>query len=120
MALADSDWGGRVGSSRSTSGGAIKLGSHCIKTWSSTQGAIALSSAEAEFYAMIEADVRAKGLRGLAIEVGFKLQEGRIKMVTDNSAAKRFVSRRGLGKMRHLEIKDLWLQKEVEAGNVKV
>ena len=38
------------------------LGKHCIKTWSSTQGAVALSSAEAEFYAMIEAIVRAKGV----------------------------------------------------------
>ena len=39
---------------------------------------------------------------------------------TDSSAAKSFVSRRGLGKMRHLEIRDLWLQKEVNDGRVKV
>ena len=41
-------------------------------------------------------------------------------MGTDSSAAKSFVSRRGLGKMRHLEIRDLWLQKEVNEGTVKV
>ncbi len=38
------------------------IGRHCIKTWATTQGAVALSSAEAEFYAMIEATIRAKGL----------------------------------------------------------
>ena len=41
-------------------------------------------------------------------------------MGTDSSAAKSFVSRRGLGKMRHLEIRDLWLQKEVRDGLVEV
>ena len=41
-------------------------------------------------------------------------------MGTDSSAAKRFVCRRGLGKMRHLEMKDLWLQQEVSEGKVIV
>ena len=39
---------------------------------------------------------------------------------TDSSAAKSFVSRRGLGKMRHIEIRHLWLQKEVLEGKVLV
>ena len=30
------------------------VGSHLLKSWSSTQASIALSSAEAEFYTMIE------------------------------------------------------------------
>ena len=68
----DSDWGGRVGNRKSTSGGVIMLGSHCIKTWSSTQGAVALSSAEAEFYGMVESVIKAKGLICLAKEIGFE------------------------------------------------
>ena len=39
---------------------------------------------------------------------------------TDSSAAKSFVCRRGLWRMRHLEIRDLWLQKEVRDGRVEV
>ena len=39
---------------------------------------------------------------------------------TDSSAAKSFVCRRGLGRMRHLQVRDLWLQKEVREGNVVV
>ena len=103
----DSDWGGTVGDRKSTSGGVWMLGIHCIKTWSSTQGAIALSSAEAEFYAMVEAVTRAKGLRTLAMELGFSDLSNVVHLGTDSSAAKSFVCRRGLGKMRHLEIRDL-------------
>ena len=45
-------------SRKSTSGGVWMLGKHCIKTWSASQGAVALSSAEAEFYGMIEGGKR--------------------------------------------------------------
>ena len=96
------------------------IGDHCIKTWSAAQGAYALSSAEAEFYAMIEAVARAKALRNLAVELGFIGLSNIVHLGTDSSAAKSFVNRRGLGKMRHLEIRDLWLQKEVREGNVEV
>jgi hypothetical protein len=116
----DSDWGGKVGSRKSTSGGAILMGKHCIKTWSSTQGATALSSAEAEFYALVEAVLRAKGLITVAMELGFADLRTEVKAATDSSAAKSFVSRRGLGKMKHIEIRDLWLQEEVLKGQVEV
>ena len=69
---------------------------------------------------MIEAVTRAKGLLSLASEVGFKGLENVIHLGTDSSAANSFVSRRGLGKMRHIEIRDLWLQKEVLEGKVLV
>ncbi len=39
---------------------------------------------------------------------------------TDSSAAKSFASRRGLGRMRHIEIRNLWLQKAVREGNVEL
>ena len=96
------------------------IGGHCIKTWSVTQEAYALSSAEAEFYAMIEAVLGAKGLRNLAVEVGITDLENILHIGTDSSAAKSFVGRQGLGKMKHLEIRDLWLQKEVHYGKVVV
>ena len=96
------------------------IGGHCIKTWSVTQGAYALSSAEAEFYAMIEPVLRAKGLRNLAVEVGFTDLENIVHIGTDSSAAKSFVGRQGLGKMKHLEIRDSWRQKEVRDGRVVV
>ena len=96
------------------------LGGHCIKTWSTTQGAVALSSAEAEFYAMVDAVLKAKWMTAVSQELGFKTMGGKIVLGTDSSAAKNFVSRRGLGKMRHIEVRDLWLQREVMKGQVKV
>ena len=118
--FADSDWGGDRRSRKSTSGGAILIGRHCVRTWSSTQSAIALSSAEAEFYAMVDAVIRAKGMLNLLAELGLSSISPVAEVFTDSSAAKSFVSKRGLGKMRHLELRELWLQKEVGEGRVVV
>eukprot|EP00974_Lingulodinium_polyedra_P122417 11182751-Lingulodinium_polyedra.AAC.1 len=38
----------------------------------------------------------------------------------DSSSAKAFASTRGLGRMRRLEVKDLWLQGLVKNGRVKL
>ena len=96
------------------------LGGHCIKCWSATPHAYALSSAEAELYAMVESVTRARGLLTLMSELGFENVSNVVKLGTDSAAAKSFVCRRGLGRMRHLQIRDLWLQKEVREGRVEV
>ena len=96
------------------------VGKHCLRTWSSTQGAIALSSAEAEFYAMLDGVLRAKGLVGVFGELGVPLTSNVVELCTDSAAAKSFGSRRGLGQMRHLELRHLWLQREVGLGLVMV
>ena len=48
---------------------------------------------------MSEAVLRAKGLRNLAVEVGFTDLENIVHIGTDSSAAKSFVCRQGLGKI---------------------
>ena len=50
----DSDWAGDMTTRKSTSGGVIALGSHCLKTWSTSQGHQALSSCEAEYDALVD------------------------------------------------------------------
>ena len=42
----DADWAGCRDTRKSTPGGRIKIGSHCIKGWSNTQALIALSPGE--------------------------------------------------------------------------
>ena len=42
----------------------------------------------------------------------------KIRLLVDSSAAKSIASRTGLGKLRHLEIKCLWLQECVRRGKV--
>ena len=116
----DSDWAGCRKTRKSTSGGAIMIGTHCVKAWSSTQGPIALSSAEAECYSMVEGTTRAKGMQTLGIEIGLKGLEGPINLFADASAARSFASRRGLGRMRHIDTRELWLQGEVLEGRVVI
>ena len=95
-------------------------GEHCLKTWSTTQGPIALSSAEAEYYAMVDGVVRAFGAQAMCLEIGLVGAEGPLELGTDSSAAKSFASRRGLGKARHVQTRLLWLQQAVAERRVIV
>ena len=58
----DSDWAGCRRSRKSSSGGAIMRGTHCLKTWSKTQALIAKSSGEAELYAVVKGAAEALGM----------------------------------------------------------
>ncbi len=98
--------------------GVLMLGRHPVKTWSSTQQTVATSSAEAELYAMSEGASRGLGFKTLVEELGGKVEMTVI--ATDSSAAKAFASTRGLGRMRHLEVKDLWMQELARSGRLKV
>ena len=95
-------------------------GPHCIKTWSIAQGPIALSSAEAEYYSMVEGVVRALGVQSVGAEIGLEQVRGPIRLRTDSSAARSFASRRGVGKMRHMDTRCLWLQAAVADRKVLV
>ena len=53
-------------------------------------------------------------------EMGTVTKLSIVQVFTDSSVAKSFVSTRGLGKMRHLEVKLLWLQECVQRGRLLV
>ena len=116
----DSDWAGDKNTRKSTSGGVLKVGKHVVRTWSSTQSTIATSSGEAELIAMYDGATRGLGMRTVMTEMGLSPQLKMIRVYTDSSVAKSFVATRGLGKMRHLEVKLLWLQELVQMGKLSV
>ena len=91
------------------------LGSHCIKTWSVNQQVIAMSSGEAEYYGMVKGASNALGVVGMLKDIGLNLA---IDLHTDSSAAKGIASHRGLGKVRHIELCELWLQDQVARGRI--
>ena len=120
MVYVDSDWAGCQRTRRSTTGGVMKVGRHVVRTWSATQPTVATSSGEAELIAMAEGASRGLGLRTMMMELGFGPELQVVHMATDSSVAKSFVSTRGLGKMRHLDVKLLWLQECVQKGLLNV
>ena len=71
--FSDSDWAGDRKGAKSTSGGVLMWGGHVLKTWSSNQSTIALSSGEAELYAMTKAAAQVMGLMQIASDFGVKL-----------------------------------------------
>ena len=46
--------------------------------------------------------------------------DSRIRVHTDASTAKAIASRKGLGKVRHIEVNQLWIQDRVGSGDVEL
>ena len=115
--FSDSDWAGCKRTARSTSGGAIMAGKHLIKSWSSTQKNITLSSGEAELVAAVKMSTELIGILQLLEDWGIR-REARVYV--DSSAAIGVVHRRGNGKLRHVRVGLLWIQERVEAGELHV
>ena len=66
----DADWAGCRRSRKSTSGGSISRGSHCITAWSKTQAVIAKSSAESELYGVVRGACEGLGTMTLCKDLG--------------------------------------------------
>lgn len=113
----DSDWAGCVRTRRSTSGGGVKWGSHVCKWWATTQATIALSSGEAEYYALVKGASQALGMQSLLADFN---QEVKIRVHSDSSAAIGISGRSGLGKTRHVAVHLLWLQGHVRDGHFEI
>ena len=109
----DSDWAGDRKTGKSTSGGIIMMGSHLVKSWSRTQDAVTLSSAEAELTALGKLAMEMLGVRSMTAE--WTMTDGSSASVlwADASAALSIAKRQGAGKMRHINVKTLWLQEKV-------
>ncbi len=110
----DSDWAGCKSSCRSTSGGVTKIGWHTVKAWSTTQATVAMSSAEAELYALTKGAANTLGFIGLLRDLG---QEVDATVHTDAIATLGIVQRQGLGKLRHVRVQYLWVQDRVREGD---
>ena len=111
----DSDRAGCAKTARSTSGGVIAIGSHVIKTYSRQQKVVALSSAEAELYAMVAASAETLAIKEYAKDLGMTFDG---EVYTDSSAALGISQRVGLGKVRHLRTQGLWLQEARATGRL--
>ena len=84
---------------------------------SSTQKTLKLSSGESEYSGIVKGASGGLGMIAMAKDMK---QDLKLVIETDSSSAKAMGSRRGLGKVRHIELCELWLQDQVARGRIIV
>ena len=107
--FSDADWAGCRRTRKSTSGGTVMVGSHCVTSWSKTQAVIAKSSAESELYGVVRGACEGLGMKTLMSDMGEDVQ---IRLNLDATAAKGILERQGIAKVRHIDVNVLWLQEQ--------
>jgi hypothetical protein len=107
----DADHAGCLWTRKSTIGGLVMIGLHTLIHWCRGQAVIAISSGEAEFYSLVTLIAETCGLRSLAKDWNLNY---RLAANVDATAAIGSVSRRGLGKAKHIDTIFLWVQEKVD------
>ena len=87
----DSDWA-KGPERKSTSGGMMMINGTVVKHWSRTQATRALSTAEAEYYAVVTGAAEGLGMQSMMADLGVTTH---VRIWTDSNAAKAIASRRG-------------------------
>ena len=68
-------------------------------------------------YAAVKGAAEGLGFQSLAADLGWPLK---VRLWIDSSAAKAVASRIGLGKIRHVEVRYLWIQEDVARGRIEL
>ena len=104
----DTDHAGCIRTRKSLSGCALMLGGSTVSTYCKGQAVIALSSGEAEYYGLVSATSQMLGLQSILFDWGWKF----------NAAGFAIGSRRGLGRVKHINTVFLWVQAMVLKGKI--
>jgi len=96
----DANWAGCLTTRRSTTCVALFHGDHLVKFSSQTQIPVAISVGESEFYALTKGAAQALGLQSICSDWGLSYA---VDIHTDSSSSIGTASRRGAGKLRHIE-----------------
>ena len=108
--FSDANWAGDPTTRRSATGFVAMRSGGCLRSSSTTQSIIGLSSCESEFYGLCRATASGLGIQSSLVDLGVLAD---ILVWSDASAARAVAARRGLGKLRHLHTRFLWLQESV-------
>ena len=81
------------------------------------QETIELSSGESEFYGIVKAASVGLGMKSLLEDLGVSVK---VRVNTDSSAAKSITCRKGVGRVRHIEVRELWVQEKVNRGELTI
>ena len=111
----DSDWAGDKKTRKSRTAAHLMWGGCLLYSYTRRQTVVAQSSAEAELYATASGVSEGILLRKVLEFVGHTVG---LRAITDSSANNAVSHRLGVGKIRHLETKVLWLQDLVYDGRL--
>ena len=106
-AVADANWARELEGLRSTSCGWIYSSDHLLETYSSTQQIVALSTAESDCISTTKGATHALEVRN-AMEFGMTFN---VVCEMDVTVGRATAARRGVGRVRHLDARLLWLQR---------
>ena len=95
----------------------MMYGNHCLKHWSSTQTTLNLSTAEAELHGIAKGIKVALGYKSMCADMNL---HNPLHIHSDATAAIGIARRRGLGKLRHLDVEDLWVQDNIRNKHVEI
>ena len=113
----DSDWATNKSSRKSVSACCIMLHGCLVHSSSRTQRTIALSSGEAETYAYAATSGGCDAvLLKACLSYLFPGEELAVKLFIDSSACRAILQRQGVGKVRHLSTRWLWMQQFCKRG----
>ena len=116
--FSDSDWSG-AGDMKSTSSAVRMLNGVVIHSTSRSQKCISLSSTEAEWYAASSSTCDGLYLQHI---VEFLTDDNcdRLHLYTDNSAVRMLSLKCGVGRLRHIKGRMLWLQEKMANGELEI
>jgi hypothetical protein len=115
--LSDSDHASDEETRRSVSSSHEYFGGHLLGSDSSRQNVVAISSGEAEFYAIGFSAARVIFLKNMMVAMNMtKDMKGMPKVFSDSSAGRGINNRSGVGKLKHMQVRFLWSQQAQADG----
>lgn len=120
LGFSDSDYGGNLVDSKSTTGYVFSLGSGAVSWQSKKQKVVALSSTEAEYMALSSAGCHALWLRGILEEIGFP--QGNATQISYDNKSAIALTRNPVyyGKSKHIRIKFHFIRELIQNQEVEV
>ena len=107
----DTDWASDEDLRKSVTAMVVEADAAPLHSRVMQQSIIAQSSGESEFYGIHGCALTLVGFKNLFQWLGFRVKS---RVLTDSSAGKAMCQRQGCGKVRHLDLRALWVQGQVK------
>lgn len=119
-AFADADWGGCLDTRRSTSGIVVQLGHSTVHWKSRRQSCVALSTMEAELYALSLCTKEVLYFRKLLYSLGLSNNDEATTISQDNQACIIHAHGKISARAKHIDIQYNFVKEQIQLGVVKL